>query len=49
MNADEIVDTDILHGIRQRMKIHSVLPEIKRQLEDYMAQRFALRGEFILL
>lgn len=48
-NADEVVDTDLLHGTMQRVKLDVAMPEVKKRLDAATDKRFALRGELACL
>ena len=48
-HADTIVDTDILHGVRQRVHIDAVIPEARKRLDAIRHRRLELRGELVCL
>ena len=44
-NAEQIIDTDILHGSRQRIQVSAALPELERRIGAAQAIEDKLRGE----
>lgn len=44
-NADQIIDTDILHGSRQRIQVSAALPELEKRIGAAQAIEDKLRGE----
>ena len=44
-NADDIVDTDVLHKAKQRVRVAIAIPQATRELKAMKARKYNLQGE----
>lgn len=44
-NADDIVDTDVLHKSKQRVRVQIAVPQATRQLKAMKARKYHVQGE----
>ena len=44
-NADQIIDTDILHGSRQRIQVSAAMPELQKRIGSAKLEQDKIRGE----
>ena len=48
-NADDVIDTDVIHGTLQRLQIHAVIPELQRRIAASKSRRQQLNAELACL
>ena len=44
-NADDIIDTDVLHKSKQRVRVAIAIPQANRELKSCKARKYSVQGE----